>query len=189
MVIPTFVPAIPVGTQTLGNTVVSVNNNFGNYNGLIAVNHFAPNSTNQGKHTWVELPVFGSISVPGPFPITFSGEGGLFTETLSGSSELYYQRDGATGSNFQMTGPFVMNIGSPTNGSVVLYGGLIMKWGKMTAAGTITFASPFLNNCFGVTALSNAGSAVTIQISAVTLTNFNAQAGVGNPSFYIALGN
>jgi hypothetical protein len=96
MAIPTFTSSIPASGQTLGNSRAQVNNNFGNYAGLIGVNHYAPNDINQGKHKFATFPIQASA------PSTASGEGCLFTLTsaVNSKSELYYRQDNITTVNY-----------------------------------------------------------------------------------------
>lgn len=115
----TFTPNIPQTGQSLGETRDNIRNNFTNYNNVISVNHYAPNDGKQGKHKFVEMPVQASS------PTTLANEGGLFTKTSSGNSELYYQRD-AVATDIQMTkGTPVL---SGASGSTFLPGGFILKW-------------------------------------------------------------
>jgi hypothetical protein len=67
MGIPTFTPNIPQALQSLGATQANINNNFGNYAGLIAVDHIGPNLSNQGQHGQVSLNTYGN------FPYTIAG--------------------------------------------------------------------------------------------------------------------
>jgi hypothetical protein len=180
MPIPTFTSNVPIGTQTLGQTVNAINNNFGNYNGLTAVNHGAPNSSNQGKHLFVEMPVQATP------PTTLSGEGGLFTQTVGSpsASQLFYQKDG-NATNFQMTGP--MSAGS--SGYTTLFGGLILQWATGTNGGGNTFPIAFPNNCFSVVTASQSSTVVgNANVSSVTKTGFIA-AGQGASFYYMAIGN
>lgn len=183
MPIPTFTPNVPIGTQTLGQTVTAVNDNFGNYNGVTSVNHGAPNSSVQGKHTFVEMPV---QSTP---PTTLSGEGGLFTQSAGSpsQSEMFYQRD-SNATNYQMTGPF---LGS-TSGYTTLFGGVIFQWaaGSMSTGGSAnTFPLAFPNACFGVVAVPVAGSVQTVTVTSFSKTGFAAFGSAASGIFYFAIGN
>jgi|SRR5208337_377759 len=94
----TFTTNIPVSGQTLGGSRPLVNGNFTSLYNTIAVNHVPPNGSmgiGQGKHTFVEMPVQAVT------PTTLVNEGGLYTQTLAGTSAslLYYQRDANTSVN------------------------------------------------------------------------------------------
>jgi len=179
----TFTPGIPTSGQTLGGSRTQILNNFANYNTVMSVNHVAPNDSGQGKHAFVEMPV------QSPDPATLAGEGGLFTKTASGSSEMFFLRD-AVATAYQMTGPFFSGQGAlASGGTTMLFGGIILKWGLVSGAGAKLFVtecgSAFPNNCFGVVAMSQNGN--SIGVSSVTTTGFTL-AGLGNV-FFIAMGN
>lgn len=198
----TFTPDMPFTGQTLGNSRQQVLDNFASLRETISQgsgnpgvgdkpNHIDVNDSGAGKHIFVEMPVqtIGAANLPSV------NEGGLITLTTNGSSELYYARDAVTtGGNtgrFQMTGPFVLNAGVP-NGSVVLFGGLILKWGKVQPAGggVGIFATPFLNNCFGVVLTSIAGTPIAGSVTAFNNTQFSFTLDGGVTGiFYIAIGN
>lgn len=182
----TFVPGIPASGQTLGNSRSQVQGNFANYNTVVSVNHVPPNASGQGKHAFVEMPV------QSPDPATLAGEGGLFTKTTSGSSELYYLRD-AVATIYQMTGPFFSGQGALTKGgTTMLFGGIILKWGLVAGPGNISFAtecgSNFPNNCFGVFAQMQAGLANIAHVTDVATTGFTLSGGSVN-TIFLALGN
>ena len=185
MPIPTFTENIPIGTQSLGNTVVAINNNFGNYNGLVGVNHGPPNATNQGKHLFVEMPVQGSA------PTTLSGEGGLFTQTVSGNSELFYQRDGVA-TNYRMSGGLFSASGYAYIGT-----GILMQWAQVAATSggvAVTFPIPFPTNVFSVVLGPLAGSPSSSTVATIssnpTLSGFAIKtSGASFGVYYIAIGN
>lgn len=86
----TFTADIPMPGQKLGSSRTQVLGNFSNYNTVMSVNHIAPNSTGQGKHKFVEMPV------PAVIPSTLVNEGGIFTQSVGGVTLPFYQRDGNT---------------------------------------------------------------------------------------------
>lgn len=135
-----FTANIPASGQTLGNSRLQVLNNFASLRTTISnvtqPNHTDVNNSGAGKHIFVEMPV----QTPGAANLPLANEGGLITQTVSGSSELFYVRD-AVNTYFQMTGSVVKaNIGT----SVVL-GGIRIQWMAVNAASgaTINFTVPF----------------------------------------------
>lgn len=187
-----FTPNIPVSGQTLGNSRTQVLNNFASLRSTISnatqPNHIDVNDAGAGKHIFVQMPVRteGAANLPD------ANEGGLITETVNGNSELFYVRD-AVNTYFQMTGPYTLNAGTP-DGSITLFGGMILKWGNVPfAAGTVTFATPFLNNCFAVvlTPVINANASLSIKPGTMTTTQVEYTASVGGITSvcYIAIGN
>lgn len=204
-----FTPAIPASGQTLGNSRMPILNNFASLRNTISAGSGNPGASDTpnhvdvngqfgltaGKHIFVEMPVVtaGTINLP------LVNEGGLITQLLNGSSEMFYARDGVSSGGYlnsgryQMTGPFVLNTGTP-NGSMVLYGGMYLKWGSFTITGAsqaISFAGgSFLNNAFTLI-LSKSSSIGGIGYSAFTTSGFTTSvsgttSGTGN---YIAIGN
>jgi hypothetical protein len=186
-----FTPNIPASGQTLGNSRLQVLNNFASLRTTISnvtqPNHIDVNNSGAGKHIFVQMP----NQTPGAANLPAAGEGGLITRAILGNSELYYVRD-AVNTYYQMTGPFVMNVGPPANGSVLLFGGLIMKWGLLqNTAGPFNFVTPFPNNCFGVTFTPISGNQRSFAVLSFNVTQFDVTISGGpvNQAFYIALGN
>jgi hypothetical protein len=129
-----FTPDMPFSGQSLGNSRLQVLNNFKNYYDTIALNHVAPNTSGQGKHTFVEMPVQGST------PSTLAGEGGLFTKALSSDptkSILYYQRDANVATNQPVLPMAVCAfITRNTNGMCTLVAGYNVTSVERTTTGT-----------------------------------------------------
>ena len=186
-----FTPSIPASGQTLGNSRLQVLNNFASLRTTISnvtqPNHIDVNNSGAGKHIFLQMP----NQTPGAANLPASGEGGMITRAISGNSELFYVRD-AVNTYYQMTGPFVMNVGPPANGSILLFGGLIMNWGFLTStAGPFNFVTPFPNNCFGVTFTPVSGTQRQFAVLSFNQTQFDVtiSGGSTNQAFYIALGN
>jgi hypothetical protein len=119
MAIPTFTLNIPVTGQSLGSTRVPINNNFGNYAGLIAVNHVAPNAAGQGKHS------IGEFVVQASDPATATNEITIYGKTAAGATEFFIRKDNS-GNVYQLTTG--VPILSGASGSSFLPGGIIIKW-------------------------------------------------------------
>jgi hypothetical protein len=187
-----FTPSIPTSGQTLGNSRSQVLNNFASLRTTISnvtqPNHIDVNDVGAGKHIFVEMPV----QTPGAANLPDASEGGLITRTVNGNSELFYVRD-AVNTYFQMTGPYTLNAGTP-DGSITLFGGIILKWGTVPyAGGLVTFATPFLNNCFTaiLTPVINANATLSIKPGTMTTTQLEYTSSVGGITSvcYIAIGN
>ena len=148
------------------------------------------NATGAGKHVFVQMPV----QTPGAANLPAANEGGLITRTLNGSSELYYARD-AVNTYYQLTGPVVNQL-NPTStilaqGSTVLLGGIILKWGHLTSLqlNPIPFATPFPNNVFSVVVTPINNPQIKFSVFNITLTGFNYTADTASQYNYIAIGN
>jgi len=133
----TFTLGIPKGSQSLNQTFQSIQDNFTNYKTVVGINHFAPNTANQGKHTFVEMPNFSGT------PTTFAGEGSIFSRTRNGYSQVWYTPD-AGAVRYQLTRCDDANFstfaaytpyGAPpagftqSGGWTFLPGGLLMQYG------------------------------------------------------------
>lgn len=172
---------LPNSGQSLGVTRPQINTNFALIQQVFDINHYDFNTANAGKHTFVNLPVY--IAFGTPPPTTLAGEGAIYSNTVSGETELFYTRD-ANAANYQLTG--TVDISTPTvAGSTSLPGGLMLQWGVRNAQnGTaVTFKNPFTlagvnTPAYAVTATSNDSNANTfnmIKAGTITATGFTFQ--------------
>jgi hypothetical protein len=156
---------------------------------IIAVDHVGFNVAGGGQHAQV---TFNANNVPTPpvsppvlftdAPANHGGSGGNTVPEL-----FFYSGNAPQSSNqFVLTG----------NGSVLLLGGIIIKWGQVGAAvngNTYTFASAFPNNVFSVVVTFNGASVPPniVGTNGYTTTGFTfrSNAGGGVPVSYIAIGN
>lgn len=190
-----FTPNIPANGQTLGSSRLQVLNNFSSLRTTISnaslPNHIDVNLTGAGKHIFVELPV----QTPSPANQPAASEGGLITQTASGSSELFYARDNEqSGGNpvyRQITGPVTV----AQQGSSVLFGGLIIKWGRVagaTSGSVITFpGGAFPNNVYNLLLTTKSTlSGKFVGYSALSTTSFTPNFSPSTDDLnYIAIGN
>lgn len=125
----TFTANIPASGQTLGNSRLQVLNNFASLRTTISnvtqPNHIDVNNAGAGKHIFVQMPV----QTPGAANLPLANEGGLITQTVSGSTELFYVRDNVN-TYLQMTGSVVTG----NNGASVILGGIRIQWFRALAA-------------------------------------------------------
>jgi hypothetical protein len=184
---------IPAASHTPASDQPNMLNNNDSIFDYVNVDHIPFKTSGSGWHKQV---TFGSNNVPG-FPLLSSV---LFTNnqdgagnTLPGSvnGAFYYSGTAAQSQNQYV---------STSNGSVVLFGGIIMKWGTATLPGTgfsqpVVFPVAFPNNCFTAIAIAtNTGSnAVTVNVdTSFAPTGFSAikssQSSVLQIT-YIAIGN
>lgn len=190
-----FTPSIPASGQTLGNSRPQVLNNFASLRTTISnisqPNHIDVNNVGAGKHIFVQMPVQTITAANTPA----ANEGGLVTRTISAASELFYLRD-ASATPFQMTGPLFTGQGGLSNGgTTMLFGGIILKWGRVTTAlgaQNLLFAtecgSAFPTACFAVMESGGAtGNFFPTNITDTGFTSNNAQG--GTTIYFIAIGN
>lgn len=124
---------IPQGSDVLSQSQDDILNNFAGIKTLVDVNHVTFDAADQGKHTFLELPV------QSPVPTTGAGEVGLYcqTSTLSGNPELVFSHQSA-GSTYEFTSA-VKN----ETGYAILPSGIIMKWGSGTVNANTTAVATF----------------------------------------------
>ena len=97
----TFNPNIPRANDLLAVSQGDLLTNNGALNTTFSRNHIPLNiGTNNGKHTFIEMPIRASI--PNPVPGLINGEGTLYTKTQATQSHLFYTPDNS-GEEFQMT--------------------------------------------------------------------------------------
>lgn len=148
-------PTKPAANDKPANDQPIMQQNFASLKTLIDVDHVDFDSKYYGEHNQV---TFGSDNVPSlPTPNDASGnaQGILFTNTTSGSSkvnQLFYY----AGTASQSANQYVIS----GTGSVMLFGGIIIKWGVVTVTTnpqTISFSPAFPNNCFSVVVTPTSG--------------------------------
>ena len=191
----TFNAAIPAATDLISQSQSQIQTNFSQSNTAFGIDHTAFDVvSNQGKHkksTYVEQAAD---------PATSANEVALYSKDLAAVSTLFLRKE-SNGTVVQMSG---QDPTAAAAGSTFLPGGIIMKWGTVSAAtaNPITFASAFPNNCWSVVAQPINSNAATVAndyvyIYSVTTSGFSATGVrrtslVANTSFnyfYIAVGN
>lgn len=169
--------------------------NFANINSYVQVDHINPAATGAGQHKQV---TFNSNNVPTPPtspPILFTniqdGAGNALPGSPAVPELFFYSGPSAGVSQNQYV--------STQNGSVLLMGGIIMKWGVYTVplpGGTqvVPFPVSFPNNCFSVVVgRVNTNSLAGTPLSNFIPASFTITVGMSNISTqtisYIAIGN
>jgi len=162
--------------------------------GILGTDHITFNLNNGGQHKAITFNQDASY-VPVAFPVNPPQ---LFTNTVDGAGnalpggvpELFYY----SGSNVQSQNQYV----SRPTGSVLLPGGIIMKWGQannISDGAAFTFVPAFPNNVFSLQVSGGTSSSPqpTINFSQGTLsvTGFTAKITGTQPInfYYIAIGN
>lgn len=179
----TFNPNIPLPTDFISDSQADIRNNFTSINATFSRNHIPFSTvTNNGKHTFIEMPVISTI--PTPVPGLISGEGTIYTKTISAVSEIFYTPD-SSGNQYQLTttipaafAKFATNTAYSTGltgGWTFLPGGLLLQYGKNTGAGavgTIVFPIAFSDVPYSLTLTSTRNAASSVGINAVTASQF-----------------
>lgn len=190
--------AIPAAKNTPAQDQPEMQKNFANIAGFLAVDHTAPGTANiAGTHTHVTFPnnVVPSAVSGNYTPVLFTNnqDGKQPTPNTLPQNELFF----FSGSVLESLQQYIVS----SNGSTMLFGGVVLKWGSMTipaatTSTTVTFASSYPNNCFCVLlTASNARGAVlssTSFVSAVTTSNFTVTSATNSQPatfYYLAIGN
>jgi hypothetical protein len=164
-------------------------------NSIIGVDHVTFNTSGGGQHLQV---TFNSNNVPTPPvspPILFTNiQDGAGNNLPGGLPQIFFYSGDAAHSKNQYV--------STTNGSTLLPGGMIMKWGTVNIAlgftQTITFPVAFPNNCFtvvpsiSVSTVAPSTATLTVQAGAFTTTGFTLTTSSTSKITticYIAIGN
>lgn len=159
---------------------------------ILQTDHVSFNTAGGGRHNQV---TFNSNNPPGsPVspPVLFTNNQDGAGNALPGSvSELFFYSGDAASSQNQFV--------SQANGSVIVMGGIIIKWGTANLPGTgfnqpVTFPVAFPNNCFSVVAIANAASNTVTVASCTSLatngfTAIKTSSGTAIDINYIAIGN
>jgi hypothetical protein len=194
MSIPAFTSNIPLVGQSLGFTQQLVNNNFGNYNGLIGVDHYAPNTGNQGKHMKVTMPIQATK------PTTLSNEVCCygFADPNTSLPQIFV-RSNAVNVSYQLTGTVISGEGDNDNGgTTMLFGGFIFLFGNFdvtSGSQAVLFATQsgqaFPNGIYNIVCTASPGGASkpSFAVANVTKTGFTFNtSSVGGTAYYQAIG-
>lgn len=188
-----YQPNIPTGNVPLNQDYLNILGNFQQLDTSFGTDHVAfSQALNNGYHTVIRQVTQGSD------PSTIAGTNQLYSKTVAGDTALFMKS--GNGVVQQLSGAFTPS----GNGSVTLPGGIIMKWGTVTATiptnSSVTFPTAFPNNCFVVnpaTTISgvNSGVANANIIGTPSTTAFNFYYNSNGPTSgfngftWIAIGN
>lgn len=131
--------------------------------GIIAVDHVGFNTSGGGQHLQVTFNSNNTPSLPASPPV-------LFTQINSGLPQLFFYSGDAAHSANQYN---IIEL----NGSTVLFGGMVIKWGTSNFSGsssnvTVTFTNPFPNTLFAVVAIPFGGNGAALNTVFQTSSNF-----------------
>lgn len=165
-------------------------------NSILAVDHVSFNAAGGGRHNQVTFNGNNVPSLPATLLKLFANnQDGNGNNLPNGLSQLF----AFSGTSAQSQLQYYLNSASNTYGSVLLFGGLILKYGLVsgisTTAVTVNWAAApatvFPTICFGAVACQNtSGTAGSIIGTSVTPSTVRlvASAGTGISAFYIAIG-
>lgn len=187
----TYTAGLPNPPDNPSQDVGGMQINSESISSLIAIDHIGFNNSQGGQHKQVTFASVNVPMVPTTPPVLFTNTKDGAGNTLPGSlPELFfYSGTAAQGQNNYLSQG---NITTTSQGSVLLFGGIVMKWGTAAAgASSISFTSPFPNALFNVTMTGYATGAVFNVIGSPNATSFSFSPTVsgGNLMFWLAIGN
>jgi len=184
-----YYPTKPAANDKPTNDQAPMQTNFASIQTLIDVDHVDFANANYGMHNWVQFPstytAGTTVAIPRIFTNTVDGAG----NTLPGSLAQFFAYNAGT------AGQCSSNYVSKQQGSVLLFGGIILKWGTVAAASNGTtysvFTPQFPNACFNVQVTINIASTLqNIGINGFSQTGFTFRTSGGAvPITYFAIGN
>jgi hypothetical protein len=175
---------VPLTGQSLGVTRVPINQNFSVIDTAFSVDHVSYNTSGQGKHNQVTLPVQAGA------PTFATGDNGIYNLALSGVNEIYLHKQSAAGTKeIPMTASILDTVANPaaySGGYTWLPSGIFLNWGRPTSLGgivTVTMANPPPNGIINVLVSPFSATGGVTQITQVSLQNI-----ISNSQFSVNLG-
>lgn len=185
-----YTSSIPATNNDPADDQPLMQTNFSSISSLLAVDHVGFNTANGGMHNQITFPANNVPSVPTSPPVLFRNIQDGAGNNLPGSVPQLFFYSGTSGQGQN-------NYIAQSNGSTMLMGGIILKWGSSSwpgQSGYVNFASAFPNNCFAVICQNANSGNNTTNINVIgTATNrfqvFSPNNSGGSNLFYIAIGN
>jgi|SRR5271154_624701 len=194
-----FITGIPAVNNNPSSDQPDMQTNFNSINNWVNVDHIGFNtSPTGGYHNVVHI-----TQAPGNAdPPLISTAGQLYTKTIAGNIQLFYESTSGVVSRLSPTGP---NYSNNINGFTYLLGGLLLQWGQIPSPwpnaslpGTVTFpiaysAAPYfvlfniVSNSFSRTV---GFPASTPPLATEFEYNLNSQSNIaGGIIYWVALGS
>lgn len=179
---------IPAANDRPSDDQPLMQSNFANINSYLKVEHTDPAAVNAGRHKQVTFNSNNPPSVPTSPPVLFTNNvDGAGNGLPGGLAEMFFYSGAASASSNSYR--------ATPNGSTMLLGGIILKWGSAGAigGGGFSFATAFPNNCFSVivvgsSTLYTGGFVVSSKSnSGAVITRTSGSGSTGY--YYIAIGN
>lgn len=187
----TYTPGIPVPTNDPSVDAPVMQQNSIAINNWVQVDHVGFNNASSGQHKQVTFQSNNVPSIPTTPPVLFTNiQDGAGNNLPGGIAELFFY----SGSALQGQGNYVSQI----QGSVMLFGGIILKWGNLSVpnGGSAPFTFPggqFPNACFAcfTTTRSIGAFKSGIGVPAQNQVTVYLEAAAGGPQtvYVIGIGN
>jgi len=184
---------IPAAKNTPAQDQPEMQKNYANIAGFLAVDHTAPGSFDAGTHTHVTFPnKVVPIPVSGEYvPSLFTNnQDGATTPNILPNDQLFF----FSGSLQESLQQYIIQNSDLSNGSTMLFGGIILKWAIVTGNNTpISFTSlgigDFPNHVFCASATPKSGGGNQCVITNLTKTSISVGASGSAPCYVIIIGN
>lgn len=174
-------PNIPQSTDDPKDSQQELLDNFGKLNTDFSINHVAlTNIQNAGYHTKVQFPV-----ALGSNPNLTSPQASLYTKTVSGVSQLFFQNGSAASNAYQMTNLPVTTAG--TRYTVFTPWRLRFQMGSATSS-PVSFPTAFAGGFTLLTALISNTTGTNAKIASVATNEFTYTSTGGNSIRYFIIG-
>lgn len=195
MPIPTYTPGYPPDGSSLGQTKSTIRNNLDGTFETLNVDHVnnngQPGSNPAGYHTIIHEVTQASVSTVMGVNQVFAGIPGTLSVDMTltpavpanGDTQLYSLT--GTGVLSQLTGSL-----ASVNGYAWV-GGILLQWGRTTAASPVSFPIAFPNNCFNVQLTSYVTSTQFYLTGVITTSAFSFSPAIpaGSRMYWFAIGN
>lgn len=170
-----YVLGVPTPPHDPSEDVTAMQSNTNTIGDWVEIDHVGFNSSTGGTHLQVTFSSNNVPSVPTTPPVLFTNNDAFSVPQL-----FYY-----TGTASQSSGQYnVVNV----NGSTMLLGGIILKWGLVVPGNPnpVAFTTPFPHACVSVVCTSYGASTPVGTTGTVNINGFQY---TGNNQFYwIAIG-
>jgi hypothetical protein len=183
-----YYPTVPYGPNYPGDDQPLMQTNTANIAGIFAQDHVGFNTANGGIHTVVHFQT--QTFIP---PQTNPATGEMYTGVPSGDTDAQLFYKSPNNVITQLTSSIQDD---SLDGYVTLPGGIILQWGTKTnsgSSGTVTFSTPYPNNCFNIQLTPLTGSAnrpcSVLSYNAIDFTYLINSGDAGASMFWFAIGN
>lgn len=188
-------PSIPATGHSASQDYGGMQANFAEIQNAFSVNHLPlASASNDGFHTLINL-----VAPLGGDPNQITPIGSVYTKTVSGASQLFYQNGALAANVVQLTGNLVSEGGNATVSSeytVTTPWKLILKFGitaSLASGSTVTLVSAFPTNFLGIVITPRLAGNSFCQSSAniTAASTFTYTNSTGNPqnAYFFAWGN
>lgn len=175
---------VPQAGQSLGATRDLISANFTSISTDFNVDHVDFGDSGAGKHAIVTFP-------QGSAPTVAADDCALYAKDQNSRPTMFFRQE-SDGTEIQMTGPDPVNaVNQANDGATFLPGGLLLQWGRISGAGTVTYAIAFSAQPHSIVVTPSTSLTTGTANIAATFgaTTFTVQVSSGSPNVnWMAIG-